>query len=109
MPVSKSAPEEVLNHGIVLILTGAIVSMQKHLPLTKTVVVKKVVQLTDDIICLLSTISSFVCQEVDLAWYSLAVYTKYSTFTRSEKVEAQAVMDWVGSALVVHNQMNNVP
>ena len=45
--VCECAPQEVLEHGVILILTSTVVSCQVHFFLTQTVVVKKIVQPTD--------------------------------------------------------------
>ena len=66
VPVGQGAPNKILHHAVVLVLSGAVVCMQIHIPLPKAVVVKKVVDAAYYSIGTFATVSCLIGQEIDL-------------------------------------------
>ena len=65
VPVGQGAPNKILHHAV-LVLSGAVVCMQVHIPLPKAVVVKKVVDVAYTSIGAFATVSCLIGQEIDL-------------------------------------------
>ena len=69
--------------------------MQVHMHLSKAVIVKKIVKTTDHSIGAFPTISSLVCQKIDLARQSFTGYAKYRALPRCKEVDG-AWLQWIG-------------
>ena len=72
----------------------AVVCVQEHVPLPKTVMRKEIAEPTDHNVGTLTTVFCLVCQEIDLARQSFARYTKYCALPwRKEVVGAR--LKWI--------------
>ena len=80
-------PRQILHHTVVFILSGAIISVEKDVLLSKAVIVEEEVQPTDHSIGTLTAITCLVCQEVDLPGECLAVDTKHGTLPGCQEVD----------------------
>ena len=83
---SHDSPEQVLQHGIVLVLTTAIVGVQADTGLTQTVVAEKVIQQADNCVCTLACVTCLINDKVHLSWYSLTANSKNGSLPRSEEI-----------------------
>ena len=82
MQSGHGSPHKILQHATVLVLTTAIVAMEKHFFLTKTMMAEKVMELSNYHICTFSTVSSFVSQKIDLTRNCLTIDAKQATHLR---------------------------
>ena len=95
----QHSPHKVLHHGVILILTSAVVSMQGDRGLSQSMVVKEVIEHADNCIGTLPYVRSLVDDEVHLSGDCLTADPKQGSLPRSQEV------DWArleGVAWVVH-------
>ena len=60
-----------MEHSVVFVLTGAIVSVQVHLLLAQAMMREEVMELRNDDVVPLTAVTCLVAQKVDLLWYRL--------------------------------------
>ena len=92
---SHHTPEKVLNHGVVFILSTAVVGVEADRGLTESVMAEEVFQHGDYGVCTLASVTGFVDHEIYLPWKSLAANSKDCCLLRGEKI------DWAGPKRVV--------
>ena len=51
MPIGKGVPDKILHHTIILILASVVVRVEIDVPLTKSVILKEIVNVTDHSVC----------------------------------------------------------
>ena len=78
-------PAKVPEYIIVLILTTTVVCMKMAKFLARTMILKKILQITDSSIYSFSRCDGFVDQIINLTGQGLTTYTKYATFSRGLK------------------------
>ena len=86
---------QVLHHAVIFVLGSAVVCVQEHVPLPKTVMQKEIVEPTDHNVGTFAIVSCLICQEIDLARQSFARYTKYCALPRRKEVVG-ARLKWIG-------------
>ena len=70
-----------------LFLTAAVICVQVHFLLSETVILEGAVKSTLYGIGSFPTVTSFVCQEVDLSWLSLTIDTEDIALHEHEKID----------------------
>ena len=85
-------PRQILYHAVVFVLAGTIIGVEEGVLLSKAMMVKNIVQLTDHSICTLATISCFIRQEVNLPGECLTVDTKHSALPGCQKVDGARLL-----------------
>ena len=78
---------------------------KKNFLLSQAMFGKEVVQLADNRISTLATISSLISQEIDLPRKCFAMNTKKTTVPRCRKVDGPCAVDPMGSESAGHNRM----
>ena len=67
---------QVLHHGVVLIVATAVVSMQTGVGFAENIMAEKVVQHANNRVCPLSCVTGFINNEVHLPWDGFAAHSK---------------------------------
>ena len=93
------SPFSYLEYRVVFVLPCAVVCMEGQLALSKTVVVKKVVEEADDCVGALSRVTGFVDEVMHLPGNSLATHSKHRTLPRGLEVDGPRLH---GVVRVVH-------
>ena len=83
----QHSPHKVLHHGVILILTSAVVSMQGDRGLSQSMVVKEVVEHADNCIGTLPYVRSLIDDEVHLSGDCLTADPKQGSLPRSQEVD----------------------
>ena len=76
-----------MHHASILILTTAVICVQVRFLLSESVILEEVVESTHYCIGSFPTVTSFVCQEVDLSWESLTINTEDIALPGREKID----------------------
>ena len=76
-----------MHHAIILNLTTAVICMQVRFLLSETMILEEVVESTHYRIDSFPTVTSFVCQKVDLSWKSLTIHTEDIALSGHEKID----------------------
>ena len=85
--LSQCSPEKILYHAVILVLSGAVISMEEHILFTHPMMLEKVMKLTHNCVRTLPTIPRLITEEIDLPGDCLTVDTEYCTLSRSEEVD----------------------
>ena len=85
---------KIMHPVIILILSAAVVCVQVHFTLSKTVILEEIVESTHYSVGSFPTVTSFIRQEVDLSWESLTIDTKDSTLPGCEKIDG-TWLQWI--------------
>ena len=75
MEPSEHAPQQVSYHGVVLVLTPTVVSVEVDILLAKPMYFKEVMEHADDGIGSLTSLNGLVNKVIDLTWDSLTAYS----------------------------------
>ena len=75
--------------------------------LSKTMILKEIVQSVNYCIGSFPTISSFICQEFDLSGEGLTINTKYGALPRCQEVYG-TWMQWIGGVVYLLSKVERV-
>ena len=87
MQSNHHPPDEILEHSVILILSHAVVYMQVDMCLFQAMLLKEVMEQTDDCVGPLPCVTGFINEVVDLPRDSFTTYPKESALARSEEVD----------------------
>ena len=81
MEPNKNMPQQVSYHGVVFILTPAVVCMKMDFLLTEPMHFKKVMEHADDSVSSFTHVNCLINEVVDLTWYAFAAHSENRTFS----------------------------
>ena len=94
-------PAKVLEYVIVLILAATVVCMKMANFLARTMILKKIMQITNSSICSFSCCDGFVDQIINLPGQGLTTHTKYATFSQCFEINGTRLLRITGKVYLL--------
>lgn len=101
MKSANDPPAKVPEYIIVLILATTVVCMKMGNFLAHTMILKKIMQITDSSICSFSHYEGFVDKIINLTGQGLTTHTKYATFSRGFEIYGTRLLRIIGKVYLL--------